>query len=119
MNKGYFRLSNGDNSKVFCFILKYADLIGVREKTMWHVYILKCGDKSLYTGIALDIARRIKEHSSGKGSKYLRGRLPLKLVYSEKFRDRSSALKREAEIKRWTHDEKRALISGAQNAESF
>ena len=87
--------------------------MGSASKTVWYVYILKCGDKSLYTGIALDIARRIKEHSSGKGSKYLRGRLPLKLVYSKEFRDRSSALKREAEIKRWTHDEKQVLISGA------
>ena len=78
---------------------------------MWHVYILKCADDSLYTGVALDIQRRIQEHSSGKGSKYLRGKSPFKLVYSETFPDKSGALVREAQIKRWTRSQKLALIA--------
>ncbi len=72
----------------------------------WYVYILKCRGGSLYTGIALDVARRLKQHSDKKGSKSLRGKLPLKLVFQEAHPTRSSALKREAQIKRWSHQEK-------------
>ena len=79
---------------------------------IWYVYILKCRDKSLYTGIALNIRRRIGEHRAGKGSKYVRSRLPVKLVYQEKLPNRSSALKREAQIKRLTPLRKKALIAG-------
>ena len=79
---------------------------------MWYVYILQCKDKSLYTGVALDVDRRLKEHRSGKGSKYLRSHLPVKLVYQEPFRGKSSALKREAQIKRWPRRKKQALVEG-------
>ena len=77
---------------------------------MWTVYIIQCPDKSLYTGITLDVAERLKEHVSGKGSRYLRGKSPLFVVYKENQPDRSSALRREAQIKRWPHKKKRALV---------
>ena len=77
---------------------------------MWHLYILQCSDKSLYTGIALDVKQRVREHAAGRGSAYVRSKLPVKLVYQESCRSRSSALKREAEIKQWTRREKLALI---------
>ncbi len=68
---------------------------------MYFVYIIKCGDGTLYTGIARDLERRVKEHnSSDKGAKYTRMRRPVHLVYSEKYPDRSLASKREYEIKK-------------------
>lgn len=79
-------------------------------KLRWFVYVLRCFDESLYTGIALNVAKRITVHSSGKGSRYLRGKFPLTLAYRETCPDRSSALKREAEIKRLTRAQKEALI---------
>lgn len=67
----------------------------------YYVYILECADKTLYTGIATDIERRVEEHnSSDKGARYTRARRPVALVYSEAFPDRSSASKREYEIKK-------------------
>lgn len=67
----------------------------------YFVYMLQCADDTLYTGIATDIKRRLDEHnSSHKGAKYTRARRPVKLVYSEVFEDRSSASKREYEIKK-------------------
>ncbi len=76
---------------------------------MYFVYILKCKDGSLYTGITTDLARRLAEHASGKGAKYTRGKKAGKIVYSEKKKNRSTASKREAEIKSWTRAEKLAL----------
>ena len=77
---------------------------------MYFVYILKCKDGTLYTGITTDLARRLAEHKSGKGSKYARARKAGKIVYSEKKKNRSTASKREAEIKSWTRTEKLAFI---------
>jgi len=77
----------------------------------WYIYILVCSDKSLYTGITTDLERRIKEHNnSEKGAKYTRWRRPVKLIYSEEHTDRSSASKREIEIKKMTREEKEALF---------
>jgi len=76
----------------------------------WQVYILKCKDKSLYTGITNDIQKRLIDHRSGRGSKYVRSRLPVSVVHSEKYPSRSKALKREAEIKRMTRQQKLMLI---------
>lgn len=73
---------------------------------MYTVYILLCSDNSLYTGIAKNLENRLKTHKSGKGSKYVRARLPFKLVYSEKCTNRSEASKRESEIKRWDRSKK-------------
>ena len=77
----------------------------------WFVYMLRCRDNSIYTGITKDLKKRIKAHLSGNGSKYLRGRLPLKLVYKENFLDRSTASKREIEIKKLQKKEKELLIN--------
>ena len=78
----------------------------------WYVYILRCGDGTLYTGVTDDVPRRLAAHRSGKGAKYTRGRGPLELVYQEEVPDRSAALKREIEIKRLTRQEKERLIKG-------
>lgn len=75
----------------------------------WHVYILRCADETLYTGIATDVAARLATHNAGKGAKYTRGRLPVSLLYAEAAPDRSAALKREHAIKRLSTAEKRQL----------
>lgn len=67
---------------------------------MCYVYILECGDNTLYTGWTNNLDKRIQTHSEGKGAKYTRGRLPVKLVYFEKFEDKISAQKREYAIKK-------------------
>lgn len=76
----------------------------------WFLYILRCGDGSLYTGITVDVARRLAVHRSGKGAKYTRGRGPLALVYTEKCTDHSQALRREREVKALSKDGKQKLI---------
>lgn len=76
----------------------------------WFIYILECADQTLYTGITTDIQRRLQQHEQGQGAKYTKGRTPLKLVYTEKARNRSEASKREAEIKTMSKQEKRELI---------
>ena len=76
----------------------------------WFVYILRCGDGSLYTGITDDVNRRLEAHRSGKGAKYTRGRGPLELVYQEELPDKSAALKREFAIKQLTRAEKLKLL---------
>ena len=77
---------------------------------MWYLYILRCGDGTLYTGITTDVERRLEAHRSGKGAKYTRGRGPLELVYIEKCGDHSDALRRELEIKALPREEKLKLI---------
>lgn len=81
---------------------------------MWYLYILRCGDGSLYTGITTDVEKRLEVHRSGKGAKYTRGRGPLELVYRETLEDHSQALKREWEIKQLTRPEKDALIRNCE-----
>ncbi|OGZ06153.1 MAG: hypothetical protein A3C93_01335 [Candidatus Lloydbacteria bacterium RIFCSPHIGHO2_02_FULL_54_17] len=76
---------------------------------MYFVYILKCADGSFYTGITTDLKRRFEEHKSGKGGRYTRAHGALRMLYREKQKDRSSALKREAAIKRWGRADKLAL----------
>lgn len=80
---------------------------------MYTVYILRCGDGTLYTGCTNDLPRRLKTHQSGKGAKYTRTRLPVELVYQEPAPDKSQALRREAAIKRLSRAEKLALMGGA------
>lgn len=77
----------------------------------WYVYILRCGDGSLYCGITPDMKRRLEQHRSGKGAKYTRGRGPLELVYCEALPSHSDALKREIAIKRLTRAQKLDLIA--------
>lgn len=78
---------------------------------MCYVYILECSDKTLYTGWTNDINKRIECHNSGKGAKYTRGRLPVKLVYFELLDNKSLALKREIEIKKLSKKDKLLLIN--------
>jgi putative endonuclease len=81
---------------------------------MWYLYLIRCRDGSLYTGIATDVVRRFEEHvgPGNKGSKYLRGRGPLKLVFQTAFEDRSAASRAEYRVKRLTKDTKEAIVSG-------
>jgi len=77
---------------------------------MYHLYILKCADGTLYTGITVDLARRVVEHNSSKlGAKYTRARRPVKLVYSKRFKNRSTASKAESGIKKLSRSEKLKL----------
>lgn len=76
-----------------------------------YLYIVRCQDKSLYTGITNNIEKRLIQHNSGKGAKSIRGKLPVTLVYSERFATKSEALKREYEIKRWSKKEKEVLVT--------
>lgn len=75
----------------------------------WHVYILRCGDGTLYTGIAVDVQQRLQMHKDGKGAKYTRGRGPLELIYTESCGSHSDALKRELAIKALSRTEKETL----------
>lgn len=75
----------------------------------YYVYILKCKDKTLYTGSTNDIAKRVMVHNGGKGAKYTRGRLPVKLLYQESFETKGEALKREMTIKRLSRKDKLLL----------
>ena len=77
----------------------------------WIVYILKCSDGSLYTGITNNIANRFRAHQNGKGAKYTRGRGPFKIIHQEQYATRSAASKRELEIKSLNHQEKLKLKS--------
>lgn len=79
------------------------------------VYILRCGDGSLYTGWTNDLQRRLTAHRSGKGGKYTRSRLPVELVYSECCETKQQAMSREAQIKKLRRQEKLALLGKAGN----
>jgi predicted GIY-YIG superfamily endonuclease len=78
----------------------------------WCVYLLRCGDGTLYAGMTNDLERRIAAHRNGRGARYTRGRGPLEVVHVERKRTRSSALKREAALKSLKREEKLALLSG-------
>lgn len=76
----------------------------------WYLYILRCADGTLYTGITTDVEARLETHRSGKGAKYTRGRTPLELVYREECEDHSQALKRELAVKAMSREQKQKLI---------
>lgn len=76
----------------------------------FHAYIVRCADGTLYTGYARDLARRIAQHNAGRGARYTRGRLPVRLVHAEAFETRGEAMRRECQIKRLTRERKLALI---------
>ncbi len=83
------------------------------NKAEWYVYIVRCNDDSLYTGITTELERRVDEHNTSKqAAAYTRARRPVTLVYSESLDSRASASKREYEIKQLTRKEKLALIQG-------
>ncbi len=77
----------------------------------WHVYLLRCADDSLYTGITNDLLRRVEQHNAGVAARYTRARRPVVLVYQEPAENRSSALKREYAIKQLTRSQKQDLIA--------
>lgn len=76
-----------------------------------YFYLARCADDSLYSGYCVDLHKREDAHNSGTGAKYTRARGPVKIVYSEEFDSKSAALKREAEVKRWTKAQKEELIN--------
>ena len=80
----------------------------------WKVYIVRCADDTLYTGIAPDVPKRLQKHNEGKGAKYTRGRRPVTLEYTEEWGTRSAASRREREIKAMTREEKLNLIRSKQ-----
>ena len=81
------------------------------------VYILRCGDGTLYTGWTNDLEKRLRTHAAGKGAKYTRARLPVTLVYTEVFETEHEARSRECGIKRLTRSQKLSLITEKENAE--
>ena len=81
---------------------------------MWYLYILRCRDGTLYTGITTDVEKRLEAHRSGKGAKYNRGRSPLELVYQEECGEHSAALRREHEIKSLSREEKLKLLQNSE-----
>ncbi len=87
--------------------------MGVHElkSNMYFVYLLLCKDGSIYTGMTTDVERRFAEHKAGKGGHYTRAKKVKRLLYQEKQLNRSSALRREAEIKRWNRKKKLALCA--------
>ncbi|HSG58022.1 MAG TPA: GIY-YIG nuclease family protein [Woeseiaceae bacterium] len=86
----------------------------------YSLYIVRCADGSLYTGIAIDVARRLAEHASGpKGARYLRGKGPLELVFEQAVGDRSRAAQAEYRVKRLDRAAKEALIAGRDSLENF
>jgi predicted GIY-YIG superfamily endonuclease len=80
--------------------------------SMYYVYIVRCADGSLYTGLARDPQQRVAVHNAGRGAKYTSSRRPVALVYQEAVKSLSDALKREAQIKNWRRARKDALIAG-------
>lgn len=79
----------------------------------WHVYIILCSDDTLYTGITTDVERRLRQHASGRGAKYFRGREPKRVLFLEGGHDRSTASRRETCIKKMSRAEKDRLIAQA------
>ena len=79
-------------------------------RVMYFLYLAECADESIYAGITTDLARRLKEHQSGIGGRYTRAKKVLRIVYTEKHLNRSSASKRELEIKTWPREKKLDLI---------
>lgn len=77
---------------------------------MFYIYMVHCKDGTFYTGFTNDVEGRIRTHNEGKGARYTRGRLPVTLVYMESFADKSTAMKREYEIKKYPRIKKEELI---------
>jgi putative endonuclease len=79
---------------------------------MHYVYILRCADGSFYVGSAQDLNDRVKAHNDGRGAAHTYKHRPVRLVYSEAFDSETAAVRRERQIKRWSHDKKQALVDG-------
>lgn len=85
------------------------------DNTHWQVYIIRCSDDSLYTGITTDVERRLEQHAGRRGARYFRGRTPVALVYLEPGHSRSSASRREAAIKQLPREDKLRLLEARSN----
>ena len=81
-------------------------------KTNWYLYMVRCADDTIYTGISIDVQARVTKHNSGRGAKYTSTRLPVRLIYSESQPDRITAMKREIQVKRWSRKLKDNLAQG-------
>ncbi len=81
-----------------------------KRKYVFYIYILKCSDGTFYTGYTHSLDHRVIQHNEGKGAKYTRGRLPVTLVYFEKYETKSEAMKREYQIKQLSREEKMKLV---------
>ena len=79
---------------------------------MWHLYLIRCDDGALYTGITTDVQRRLQEHRRNRGARRLRGRGPLELVFAQAVGDRGLALRLESAVKRWSKARKERLVGG-------
>ena len=88
-------------------------------ESKWYVYILRCADQTLYTGITNRLQQRLRAHNAGKGAKYTKGRRPVHLLYWETCTDKSAALKREAAIKKMKRAEKLLLCKSAEEKQLF
>lgn len=82
---------------------------------VWHVYLVRCSDDSLYTGCTNDLPARLATHNAGKGARYTRSRRPVTLAWSRAVKDRSRALSVEATIKRFSRAQKQAIVGSNQN----
>ncbi len=83
------------------------------SRASWWLYIIRCADDSLYTGITTDVRRRLQQHRAGQGARYLKGRGPLTLVHQRPAGPRSEALRLEAQVKRLSKAQKEKLVQGA------
>lgn len=89
-----------------------------KKKSSWYLYVLMCGDDTLYTGITNDLPRRVRQHNAGTASRYTRSRLPVQLVFQKRCRDRSYALKQEYALKQLSRNEKKAFLEKNRRAGS-
>jgi putative endonuclease len=87
--------------------------VGREGRGQWFCYVLECADGTLYTGITRSLDRRLSTHNRGRASRYTRGRRPVRLVYAEPHPDRSSASRREIDVKKMSRTKKRALLVGS------
>lgn len=85
----------------------------------WYLYMVRCRDGNLYTGIATDVERRLAEHRAEKGAKYLRGRGRLRLVYQQRIGTRGAALKIERQVKKWPKHRKERLVASGIGIEAM
>lgn len=84
------------------------------ERTGWFLYMLRCRDNTLYTGITTDLSRRLNEHNQGTASRYTRSRRPVAITYHEECPDRAAALKREHAVKKLSRREKEMMLNEVQ-----
>ncbi len=90
-----------------------------QESKKYYAYMVRCSDNSIYSGYTTDVHKREKVHNTGKGAKYTRTRLPVKLVYFEKFDNKIDAMKREYAFKQYTHTEKEEIIRNGNKLRAY